>query len=608
MNNIMVSFRDVNIYFSKVKALDNFSIDFKSGSIHALIGEHGSGKSSIGLSLCGLKKIDSGSIIIDSQNYNYIKTKVAKNKRFALVHQQLLLNPYFTVAENLTFCDKSTPFFSIMLKKKMIEKSNEFINSLGFNIDVSRITKDLTLSEKALIAILAKIKNNPKILILDECLDKISSEYYSQLKAILISLRAKGCCIIIMTHKIDWVYDIADMVSVIRSGSNLLTENISGIDKMQIIKIAYTQFSETPVYHNNEKSIYHLIKYNEAILENLPVNLVIINNDGILKLANKYFLNSFKLNLLDFIEKPSELLFNETIVTTKNMIFNQQKKSEENTIFHLSISINKIEGIFNVHYSPIYDNGCKIGSMYIFYDITEYDLLQKNDQLTEKLSSVGLLAAGVAHEINNPLEIISNYLTNIRFRYNDTILLSIVDKLSKQVTYITKIVSNLQNFSDLDKVVPENTNINDLIKEMINLLKINAKLKNIEIKYIEKRENNIVYVNENELKQAVLNIFKNSFESIGKNGEVEIIVDRIAIYGIDSIEIIIKDTGVGIEDGKDYFTPFYSTKSNNGINTGLGLSLVYGIVKKYKGTISINNRNDRNGCIVRIIFPVIIDM
>lgn len=490
----------------------------------------------------------------------------------------------------------------------MIEKSNEFINSLEFNIDVSRITKDLTLSEKALIAILAKIKNNPKILILDECLDKISSEYYSQLKAILISLRAKGCCIIIMTHKIDWVYDIADMVSVIRSGSNLLTENISGIDKMQIIKIAYTQFSETPVYHNNEKSIYHLIKYNEAILENLPVNLVIINNDGILKLANKYFLNSFKLNLLDFIEKPSELLFNETIVTTKNMIFNQQKKSEENTIFHLSISINKIEGIFNVHYSPIYDNGCKIGSMYIFYDITEYDLLQKNDQLTEKLSSVGLLAAGVAHEINNPLEIISNYLTNIRFRYNDTILLSIVDKLSKQVTYITKIVSNLQNFSDLDKVVPENTNINDLIKEMIDLLKINAKLKNIEIKYIEKRENNIVYVNENELKQAVLNIFKNSFESIGKNGEVEIIVDRIAIYGIDSIEIIIKDTGVGIEDGKDYFTPFYSTKSNNGINTGLGLSLVYGIVKKYKGTISINNRNDRKGCIVRVIFPVIVDM
>lgn len=607
MNRNIVELKNVDIYYSKVKALDDVSLSFKSGSIHALIGEHGAGKSSIGLAICGLQKPAVGSIILDNQIYSNIKTKVAKEKGVQLVHQQLLLNPYFTIAENLSFCNNSTPFFSLNLKKKMQDRTKAYLASLGFDIDVSRITKDLTLSEKALIAILSKIYNNPKVLILDESIDKISSEYYSRLKKILISLKNKGCCIIIITHKIDWVYDIADRVTILKSGKNILTEDIFGIDKMQVIKMAYTQFSKKPVYHSQEESIYHLIKYNEAILENLPVNLVILNNTGILKLANKYFLNSFKLDLMDYLENPGEQLFSTTIPTTKNIIMDLQDKTEEDTIFHLSISIKGKDGIYNVHYSPIYDSKDKIGSMFIFYDITEYDLLQKDNQLTEKLSSVGLLAAGVAHEINNPLEIISNYLTNIRFKYNDVELLKIVNKLSKQVTYITKIVSNLQNFSNLDKVVPENTNISDLIKEMIDLLKLNAKLKNIEITYKELSENNIVYVNENELKQAILNILKNSFESIEQEGEVEIIVEKKIIKYVGYTQIAVMDTGVGIDESKDYFTPFYSTKSHNGINTGLGLSLVYGIVTKYNGTISINNRTDRCGCIIRILFPDIVE-
>ncbi len=608
MNENIVEMVNISLNYSEVKALDNASISFKKGSIHALIGEHGAGKSSLGLILCGLLKPTSGKLIIDNSSYNYLKPKVAMSKGIEFVHQQLLLNPYFTVAENLFYCDKKSPFFSLNLKKRIQEIANEYLVSLGFNLDVSKVTKNLTLSEKALISILAKIKNNPRVLILDESLDKISVEYYSKLKKILSSLREEGCSIIIMTHKIDWVYDIADKVSIIRHGKNILTENIQSVGKMQIIKMAYTQFSEAPVYQPQVDSFYHLIKYNEAILENLPINLIILNNEGILKLINKYFINSFKISPSLFLEKSGLELFEKTSPTTKNILLNQLNLFDENTIFHLSICINNIHGIFNAHYSPIYDNNEKIGAMFIFYDITEYDSLQQNNQLSEKLSSVGLLSAGVAHEINNPLEIISNYLTNIKFKYNDPELISIVNKLSKQVNYITKIVSNLQNFSNLEKVTPENTNINDLINEMIDLLKLNAKLKNIKIIFKELSLNNYAYINENELKQAILNIIKNSFESIKKDGEIEIIINQIELYGIQSIEIQVKDTGEGIDESKDYFTPFFSTKSNNGSNTGLGLSLVYGIITKYEGTISINNRVDKKGCVVKITFPIISEL
>ena len=204
-----------------------------------------------------------------------------------------------------------------------------------------------------------------------------------------------------------------------------------------------------------------------------------------------------------------------------------------------------------------------------------------------------------------PLEIISNYLTNIRFRYNEPDLIEIVDQLSKQVRYINKIVSNLQNFSNLEKVAPENASINDLVKEMIDLLRVNARLKNISINLTEFNRNNVVYINENEFKQALLNIIKNSFESIQEDGDIDITIERISVNNENFLEIQIEDTGEGIDISKDYFTPFYSTKSYNGVNTGLGLSLVYGIVKKYKGTISINNRKDKMGCIVKMAFPLV---
>ena len=603
MNNNIIEMNDICLNYNAVRALNHTSISFKKGNIHALVGEHGAGKSSLGLILCGLQKPSSGSILFEGNEYSSFKTKFAKNNRIEFVHQQLLLNPYFTVAENLFFCDNKSPFFSLNLNKKIQDLATNYIKDLGFDIDAKKITKNLTLSEKALIAILAKIKKNPTILILDESLDKISAKDFSILKPVLYKLKNNGTLILIMTHKIDWIYDIADTISVIKNGKNIFTEDIQSIGKMQIIKMAYTQFSDNPRIEHQRTSFYHLIRYNEAILESLPVNLIILNNDGYLKLINKYFINNFSLEIEEYVDKPVELLLNNTNDTTLNQIINIFQTTEDSTIFHLSICINNKKGIYNVHYSPIYDDKEKIGGMIIFYDITEYDSMQQDNQLSEKLSSIGLLSAGVAHEINNPLEIISNYLTNIKFRYNDPALINIVNKLSKQVDYITKIISNLQNFSNLNKVSVETVNLNDLVKEMIDLLKINAKLKNIKISLLEDTLNAIVFINENELKQAVLNVIKNSFESIKVDGEVTISIQQTN----NNTKLIIKDTGLGIDDSKDYFTPFYSTKSHNGVNTGLGLSLVYGIITKYKGAISINNRSDGiQGCIVEISLPMII--
>jgi signal transduction histidine kinase len=143
------------------------------------------------------------------------------------------------------------------------------------------------------------------------------------------------------------------------------------------------------------------------------------------------------------------------------------------------------------------------------------------------------------------------------------------------------------------------------VKEMIDLLGVNAKLKDIAINLVEKDMNNVVNINENEFKQVLLNIIKNSFESIHRDGSIDIIIEKTCVNNEQYLELQVLDSGEGIDVSKDYFTPFYSTKSHNGVNTGLGLSLVYGIVKKYHGTISIKNRVDAKGCAVKMSFPLV---
>ena len=355
MSDILVDIANVQLNYNKVRGLNRINISFHRSSIHAVIGEHGAGKSSLGLMLCGLAKPDSGTISIDNQEYSFIQTKVAKQNRVRFVHQQLMLNPYFTVAETLFFRDTHTPFFSLSLKKKLNNLAKNYLQDLGIVLDVQKLIKNLTLSERALVAILSKIKNNPKVLILDESLDKLSVEYYQILKTLLKKLKDEGCCIIIMTHKIDWAFDISDRISIIRDGTNILTEYIQSISRMQIIKMAYTQFSVTPQSEDSSDSFYQLIKYNEAILENLPVNLIILNNKGVLKLANRYFVSNFNMELKDLVDKPGKVILGKTVDTTKNTILAQLSNTREQTLYHLSLNINDVKGIYNIHYSPVFD-------------------------------------------------------------------------------------------------------------------------------------------------------------------------------------------------------------------------------------------------------------
>ncbi len=596
-----ISLTNVSLHFGTLQVLDNVNLTLNAGEIHAVLGEHGAGKSSLAKLISGYTAPQSGNIRIFNKNYDFITLKEARLQKVHMVYQDSALNPYFTVAENLFYADKKIPFFSWKHKALLIEKAQDFLDGYGFNLDPRQLTKSLNRSDRTVLEILVNIRETPQILILDESLENISTAALPKIMDIIFDLKKRGCTILIITHKVDGINELADRITIIRNGQNIFSDEIGQVDKIQLIKMAYTQIADLDESQNHFTAFYELIKYNEAILVNLPVNLLIIDTLKTIRLINQFFLKNFQLRQKDYLGKQVSELFQDSNAAQIDTIIRSINNFQEEQFFHFNLCINGKEGIFNVRIFPVKDDGFLLGSIILLEDITEYSNLQNQDIISEKLASLGLVAASVAHEINNPLEIIYNYLTNIRFKFSSKDLQEIVRKVQKELDYITHIVSNLQELGT-DKLASDEININHLIQEIIDLLNYNTFSKNVQVHFNKKCADIEITINRNELKQVLLNLFKNSLEAMPDGGDITIETFIHFAGERKNLCILFRDTGVGIPENRDLFIPFYSTKQRDKIS-GLGLSICHSIITKYSGSISLNNNPD-GGCQVSIILPI----
>lgn len=228
---------------------------------------------------------------------------------------------------------------------------------------------------------------------------------------------------------------------------------------------------------------------------------------------------------------------------------------------------------------------------------TQQELMHK-----ENLASMGQLAAGVAHELNNPLGTIllfSDIL--LKETPQDDPKREDLQLIIQEATRCKAIVADLLNFARQQDVLTKDTDLHDLIERVIESLQLKPDFEGIEIKRDYDPDLPTVQADPDQLKQVFINLFDNAAEAVEGCGLIEIIT-RV----VDSawIEIKISDTGCGIpkENMKKLFTPFFTTKPP-GKGTGLGLSIVYGIIKMHRGQISAESTANE-GTTFTITLPV----
>ncbi|MBS1257656.1 MAG: Adaptive-response sensory-kinase SasA [Candidatus Scalindua arabica] len=235
---------------------------------------------------------------------------------------------------------------------------------------------------------------------------------------------------------------------------------------------------------------------------------------------------------------------------------------------------------------------------------------QKRLSRSEKLAGIGTLAAGVAHEINNPLASVAscaegliNRMDNVDFKSKDdgNVFPDYLKTICDETYRCKTIISKLLDFSRRQVPVFGKVDINDLLSEVVKLVGRQKELNNLNIELDYSSEAIIIYGDFNQLKQVFLNMILNAIDATEGGGQIKISTGRSS----DEAQIKFEDSGCGIasENLDKVFEPFFSTKLP-GKGTGLGISICYGIIEEHKGKILVSSDGVGKGAIFTIILPV----
>lgn len=245
-------------------------------------------------------------------------------------------------------------------------------------------------------------------------------------------------------------------------------------------------------------------------------------------------------------------------------------------------------------------DGEAIGSIIVASDLTLFKEEQRRLHQQEKLASLGQMAAGIVHEIKNPLTSIKGFSQLCTAKARDDQLKEYVRMIEHAADQANRIVSDFLSFARPAPSYLKECSLNEIIKSMRCILE-GLTAKKVAIKYILSREDYKIRADVNQLKQVVLNIVKNAIEAMEQTPHPELTIETGLNKTRKQVFLRITDNGVGMskEDQLKVGTPFYTTKDNG---TGLGLSICYQIIKAHNGNIDIKSRPDK-GTSVTIPFP-----
>lgn len=238
--------------------------------------------------------------------------------------------------------------------------------------------------------------------------------------------------------------------------------------------------------------------------------------------------------------------------------------------------------------SPIIDQrGSIAGYLGAHRDITEQIILEQQLVRSQKMESIGTLAAGIAHEVGNPLTAISSLVQVIQRTSKDDFAKEKLELINSQVNRIARIIRELVDFSRPSAQIVKPTNINRVVKEALNIVQYGKKVKDIDFALDLNEDIPEIAAVPDQVVQVFINILMNAVDSLdGRQGSIKV-QSRTNEH---TVEVIIHDTGKGIEPSalEKIFEPFYTTKTT-GQGTGLGLWVSYGIVKSFGGDIFVDS-------------------
>lgn len=232
----MLSVRGIGKSYGRVRALDDVSIDFSPGEVHAVVGENGAGKSTLVGILSGFVKPTSGEVTLRGETLPSGDPSACRSAGIAMVHQHFMLVQEFTVLENLALAALSD-LSGILDLHELAGPALAKADELGWQLDPTVRVADLPVGAQQRVEIIKALSGNAGVVIFDEPTAVLSNTEVANLLDVLRSLRSGGATVILIAHKISEVLDVADRVSILRSGRLVASMPSAGVDEQELARL-----------------------------------------------------------------------------------------------------------------------------------------------------------------------------------------------------------------------------------------------------------------------------------------------------------------------------------------------------------------------------------
>ncbi len=338
--------------------------------------------------------------------------------------------------------------------------------------------------------------------------------------------------------------------------------------------------------------------FNENIVESINVGILVLDLEDRIESWNTQLELMYGLSRDEAYGRRIDDVFPPDLVA--ELIRLRADDGIHNLYKHRVHTSSGEERVLNIAVAPLVTKNFElIGRLVIFDDITERIALEEQLTHAEKLSSIGLLAAGVAHEVNTPLAVISSYAQMLAKQMPaEDPRWKLLDKITKSTFRASEIVNNLLNFSRTAKADMGPVDLNKVIGDTLALLDHDLRKSRVAVDARLAEGGALVHGNAGKLQQVFLNLFLNARDAMPDGGTLRI---RSSASADSSVRIEVSDSGQGIarENIQRIYDPFFTTKqprSGNGqggngfrSGTGLGLSVTYGIIQEHAGKIRVES-------------------
>lgn len=234
MKDIVLSMKNITKKYPGVVALNNVSIDFIKGEVHALLGENGAGKSTLIKVISGAIKNDEGNIVIDDQIYDCMTPKISRGHGVEVIYQEYNLINTLSVAENICLGEKTE---GLVNYKYMREKVKKIFDKFNIDINPDIKVRDLSPALQQLVEIAKAISKEAKVIVMDEPTAQLTLGEVENLYKIIRALKENGVTIIYISHRLEEIFEVTDRVSIMRDGQYITTVNTEQTNRKELISL-----------------------------------------------------------------------------------------------------------------------------------------------------------------------------------------------------------------------------------------------------------------------------------------------------------------------------------------------------------------------------------